>query len=155
MEKEQVFEDEFEGTGIVAFVDLLGFRNEIYNNWDREADNPLKRIKELYKYVKDFLSDPDGQQFVDYDEATLIDKAKYGKTLSVSDSFTIMIPYEEENDLGFLLSLLSICGSILTLTRKCHDLGFVLRGAISFGELYWAEINNCRQTIYWRLSLGI
>jgi len=131
--------DEFEGDGIVAFVDLLGFRNEIYDNWDRKIDNPLDRIKELYKFVNDFLRDPDGQTFLEKDESTLIDKANYGKTLSISDSFTIMIPYDKGNDLGFLLSLLSVCGSILSLKRKCIELGFVLRGAISYGELFWAE----------------
>ncbi len=131
--------DQYEGHGIVAFVDLLGFRNEIYDNWDREINNPLNRIKELYKFVNDNLRDPEGQTFLDKDESTLIDKAKYGKTLSVSDSFTIMIPFDKTDNLSFLLSLLSVSGSILTLIRKSIELGFVLRGAISYGELYWAE----------------
>ena len=35
----------FQGQCIVAFVDILGFSNEIKSKWDNSEENPIERLK--------------------------------------------------------------------------------------------------------------
>ena len=42
---------EFKGKCIVAFVDFLGFSNEIKNNWNTNKDNPLDRLRSFVRNI--------------------------------------------------------------------------------------------------------
>ncbi len=55
----------FQGQCIVAFVDILGFSNEITSKWDSLEENPIERLKlftsnvnrNISKQIKDIRSE--------------------------------------------------------------------------------------------------
>lgn len=41
--------DNHKGEGLVAFIDILGFSEEILSNWNDPKNDPLKKILNLKK----------------------------------------------------------------------------------------------------------
>jgi hypothetical protein len=55
--------DNFKGTGLVAFIDILGFAKEIEEKWDNSEDNPLQKLltlkEKLPKITNDLFKEDD------------------------------------------------------------------------------------------------
>ncbi|MBK8280105.1 MAG: hypothetical protein IPK94_08335 [Saprospiraceae bacterium] len=125
----------FNGKAIIAFIDLLGFSNEINTNWSKNPD-PLLRIMKLKAYW-DILNDRKATNlFFEYDETTLIIETKYPEVITFSDSFILVLPLDNENPTTILASILTVTTSILEIWRNCIDEGFTIRGGVDYNEVY-------------------
>lgn len=131
---------EYNGEAVVAFVDLLGFSNEIINNWKRRSNNPKRRLLTIQKSIqKKIKSDKHIKLFNNNDE--FITKSPYGKILLVSDSFTIIFPLLERNSDIRLASLINVCATILEIWQICIKMGFSIRAGIDVGNIYYNKNN--------------
>ncbi len=135
--------EEYKGSGLVAFIDLLGFSSEIINSWEEqdEAKHPLQRLKKIGQFIVESLNREFYHKFTNYDQV-LLDEQSYGKVITISDSFTIMIPLEkEEKPDEILTKILSMSGSLYELWRTCIVEGFTIRAGIDYGDIYWSNLN--------------
>jgi hypothetical protein len=41
-------DEEFNGLGYVCYIDILGFSRDIFENWNNNENDPLKRILDIY-----------------------------------------------------------------------------------------------------------
>lgn len=124
---------------IVAFVDLLGFSDELAKNWSNDTDNFLHRIFRIRSFVELSKEVGNPMRFYDYDETTLIDTSEYPKLLSFSDSFIYIKELDESSDQSRITSILSLLGSILELWKYSIDEAFTIRGAVDYGEFFYSE----------------
>jgi len=123
----------FKGTGYVCYIDVLGFSNDILNNWNNPTSNPLEKILAIKKEIP-VLSE------VGEDDGKETHRTYVCRVNSVSDSVTICFGYNDDIIIGDLvLGLLSVIGSISYIWSKCISEGYTIRGAIDFGEIYWDE----------------
>ena len=98
---------------IVAFIDVLGFTNLIYSQRNESIEN-------YYNYI-----------ITDF-QANLKSNFKY--TL-ISDSIVIYSNYSEEN-------FFNLCKALSSIQAKLLFLRVIVRGGISFGNLYTNKKNN-------------
>lgn len=123
----------FKGTGFVCFIDVLGFSNDILNNWQSSEDNPLEKILSIKEKMPIF------------DQAKECDGNKTHREYvcrvnTVSDSVTICFGFDENIQVGDLvLGLESVIGNIAYIWSTFIHEGYTIRGAIDFGEIYWDE----------------
>ena len=123
----------FKGTGYVCYIDVLGFSNDILNNWNNPTSNPLEKILAIKKEIP-VLSE------VGEDDGKETHRTYVCRVNSVSDSVTICFGYNDDIIIGDLvLGLFSVIGSISYIWSKCISEGYTIRGAIDFGEIYWDE----------------
>jgi hypothetical protein len=127
----------YKGKVIVAYVDLLGFSQEIKDKWNDTSDDPLKRIMEIKAFIDLAKKGSVHHTFYDYDEQTILGKTKYPDVITISDAFIFIQIMEEDDDLNFILGLLAITGSIIELWKIAKDKGFTIRGGVDFGELFY------------------
>jgi len=124
---------------IVAFVDLLGFSEELINNWEQDSDNFLQRIMRIKSYIELCKEHGNPNEFYDYDEETLLDTSEYPEQISFSDSFIFIKEIDETTSQSKITSVLSVVGSILELWSYAIEEGFTLRGAIDYGDFYFDQ----------------
>jgi len=129
----------FKGNAIVAYVDLLGFSQEIKDKWNDMSYDPLKRMMEIKAFIELAKNGSIYHTFFDYDEQTILGKTKYPDVITISDSFIFIKIMEEEDDLNFILGLLAVTGSIIELWRIAKEKGFTIRGGVDFGELFYTS----------------
>lgn len=127
----------YKGKAIVAFVDMLGFSQEILTKWDDAEFNPLQRIMEIKGFMDLAKKGSIDHTFLDYDEKTILGKIKYPEVITISDSFVFVQTLDDDTDITFILSLLAVTGSIIELWRISKDKGFTIRGGVDFGELFY------------------
>jgi len=125
----------FKGKAIVAFIDLLGFRNEIINKWDDKENSPLKRLMMFKGYNEIAKEKAEFHNFFDSD-GNSIAKINYPEIITFSDSFIFIQPLKEDTPDNILYSILSVCGSIYELWKVCIDGGFTIRGGVDYGDIY-------------------
>lgn len=122
----------FKGTGYVCFIDVLGFSNDILNNWSNPISNPLEKILSIKRDMPGF---PDIE-----DDGRETHRTYLCRVSTVSDSVTICFGYNEKIIIGDLvLGLESILGNISYIWSTFISNGYTIRGALDFGEIYWDE----------------
>lgn len=137
--KEEIFKGK-KVKALVAFIDLLGFKDEIINKWDNEEESPLFRLMKFKNFVSlakekgkthDFYEDDDGIK--------LLAKISYPDIITFSDSFIFILPIDNFGADNILCSILSISSSIAELWRQCINGGFTIRGGVDFGEIFYND----------------
>ena len=99
---------------IVAFIDVLGFSNLVFND----------KIEPITQYYEMILTD--------FKEAAIKNDLKF---LMISDSIVIHAPQKKDNLFGVFKVLSSLQHRLLLK-------GILIRGGISFGKLYVNEADN-------------
>lgn len=124
---------------LVAFVDLLGFTNHVYSNWDSNADDFIKRVLTIKSFVE--LAKEKGKihTFTKYDKTTIIDTTTYPDFITISDAFIFFKVIDETSSQTRIISILSIVGSIYELWRSAIYNGFTIRGAIEYGDVFYSS----------------
>lgn len=136
---QSLIEQGFKGKAIVAFVDMLGFSQEIYANWNQIQFNPLERIMEIKGFMEMAKKGAKVHTFLDYDMRTVLGQIKYPDVITISDSFILIQTLDDEDDVNFILSFLAITVSIIELWRISKDKGFTIRGGVDYGDLFYTQ----------------
>lgn len=127
----------FKGSALVAYVDLLGFRKEISNNWNNPSNDPLLRLIKIKKFLELAKERSINHTFLDYDGKSVIMEIPYPKVITFSDSFIFIKPFDENLDPNHRVGcILSITGSIIELWKLSILEGFTIRGSVVFGDIY-------------------
>lgn len=122
---------EFCGIGIVCYIDILGFSNDILRNWRNKENNPLKKILNIKKGIPVYVPREDAS-------AICISINYIPKIFTVSDSIVIGFGLEENYRTTDLISgFESILITLIHIWKNVIDYGYTIRGAIEFGEIYW------------------
>ena len=121
----------FKGKGYVCFIDVLGFSNDILNNWHNLESNPLEKILS----IKDKMPISDEAA----EDVESESHRKYAcRVNTVSDSVTICFGFDEDIIIGDLvLGLETVIGNIAYIWSTFISEGYSIRGAIDFGDIYW------------------
>lgn len=135
---------EFFGTGLVVFIDLLGFSIECCSNWGEEEKSPLKRllrIKDSYpvsdsdKHIK-FWS-----YSIDNNENQIFHNIYKCRVQTVSDSIVLSTALPQnlnpESLEDFILAFSTITNASLDIWREAIMEGFTIRGGFELGDIFW------------------
>ncbi len=126
--------DKFNGTGIVAFIDVLGFSKEIETNWGAESDNPLHKLLELKKHIPKHTNRKLSKE---YKESKTI-RSYMCRVQTISDSIIVSFGFEDKIIMGdLMLGMTSFFDTISVIWRNALVAGFTVRGAVDFGSIYW------------------
>lgn len=127
---------EFKGNCIVAFIDILGFSNEITTKWENAEENPILRLKlftsnvnrSISKQIKGIRSEAERDTF-------------YGcKVITFSDSVIITYAFNGKPDKKkFLVGLYYVLHSASHVWKTALRYKFTIRGGIDYGEMYWDD----------------
>ena len=153
----------FNGECIVAFVDILGFSNEITTKWDNMEDNPIQRLKlftsnvnrNISKQIKGIRSEAERDTY-------------YGcKIITFSDSVIITYAFNgKPNKKKFLVGLYYVLYAACYVWRTALRYQFTIRGGIDYGEMHWddnffagpafisAHNLECRVSLSSRITMG-
>lgn len=114
-------------TRVVAFIDILGFKNAIdkSNKDEGEYERVLKTLTEL----QDFFMKPKNKSHMEADKALNLDT----QIMQVSDSLVISRLLEGQ---GGIFDMLTDCAFA---THLLIDNGFLCRGAIKVGNLHHTD----------------
>lgn len=137
--KEEIFKGK-KVKALVAFIDLLGFKDEIINKWDNEEESPLFRLMKFKNFVS--LAKEKGKTHDYYEDDNgikLLAKISYPDIITFSDSFIFILPIDNFGADNILCSILSISSSIAELWRQCINGGFTIRGGVDFGEIFYID----------------
>jgi len=123
--------EKFKGKGYVCFIDVLGFSNDILNNWNDTDSSPLRKILSIKEqmpiYNEEFLPDnkPETRNYI-------------CRVNTVSDSVTICFGFEDKIIIGdLILGLEAIISNITYIWSTFIREGYTIRGAIDYGDIYW------------------
>lgn len=132
-----------QGERIIAFVDLLGFSEEIKTKWHETGeDSPLYKVmriktaSELAKRTAGTMKYFDKQ---DLSVAKLLVEMDYPNILTISDSFVIIKEIKSVSALEKLGSLLTVMSTIMEIWRFSVEIGYTIRGAISIGDVFYTS----------------
>ncbi|NVK44341.1 MAG: hypothetical protein HWE39_24160 [Oceanospirillaceae bacterium] len=129
---------EHKGSGLVAFLDILGFSNEILNKWNDKLENPLDKLLEL----KDHLPVHSDDEMDKY-EADKENKAKRlypCRVQSISDSIIVSFGFDDKPIYGdVILGTISFFDTISVIWRNAIEAGFTIRGAADWGDIFWND----------------
>ena len=127
---------EFKGKCIVAFVDILGFSQEIKDNWTAVESNPIDRLKlfssqvnsNISKQIKGLRSKANRDTF-------------YGcKIRTFSDSVIVTYAFNgEPNSHELLIGLFYIVYTLSQIWKIALRCNFTVRGGVEIGEMYWND----------------
>lgn len=89
--------EKFKGTGYVCYIDVLGFSDDIMNNWANQKSNPLEKILSIKGDMPIFseleVDDIEGRRYL-------------CRVNSVSDSVIICFGFKDEITVGEILRYL-------------------------------------------------
>lgn len=123
----------FKGTGYVCFLDVLGFSNDILQNWNAIDSNPLEKLL----LIKNNMPVSNVEANDDSRENHRIYTCRVNM---ISDSVTICFGYTETIIMGDLvLGLEALLSNISYIWSMFINNGYTIRGAIDFGNIYWDE----------------
>lgn len=128
--------EQFNGLGCVCFIDVLGFSNEILENWNNKEADPLKKILSIKNKMP--LIYPDISLEIN-DKSV---RSYACRVNTVSDSVTICFGYNTEPTFmvgDLVLGLESVIANIAYVWATFIREGFTIRGAIDIGDIYWDE----------------
>ncbi|WP_159813018.1 hypothetical protein [Pseudomonas sp. 18058] len=122
----------FKGIGYVCFLDILGFSQDILSNWSASESNPLDKLLAIKSALPVLHADeiePELNSSV---------RSYVCRVNTVSDSITIAFGLENKLIIGdMVLGLEALLANVREVWRTAIELGYTLRGAIDFGDIYW------------------
>lgn len=122
----------FKGIGYVCFLDILGFSQDILTNWCAAESNPLDKLLAI-KSALPVLHDDEGELGLSQSVRSYVCRVN-----TVSDSITIAFGLENKLIIGdMVLGLEALLANVREVWRTAIELGYTLRGAIDFGDIYW------------------
>ena len=130
--------EDFQGIGIVCFLDLLGFSSSIFTDWTNTERNPVDRLLSI-KAAPGIRTRGVSVQAHEGEGGSPIGQQFLPTVHSVSDSITLSIGLPSRathNDLS--LAFLSICLNARFVWQAAIQEGFVIRGGIELGPIYWS-----------------
>lgn len=123
--------EQFEGTAIVAFLDLLGFSADVKRYWFDRDRSPLIKLMEIKKKTT-------FRNFGGYGGFNLDSKLHKARVHTISDS--VMLCYAlPDNCSGddFGAAFYAICAQVAIVWSNAVDMGYTIRGGIEIGPIYW------------------
>ena len=125
---------EFNGKCIAAFIDILGFSNEIKNTWNNTEEELFQRMKKFTNIVNSNISKQIKKVHSDAERDTY-----YGCNIrTFSDSVIILYAFNGEPDKRrFLIGLYYTLYTVSFVWRVALNLNFTVRGGIDFGKMRW------------------
>lgn len=120
-------------TAYVCYLDILGFKNDIRNNWGKNLD-PLDKILSIKKELMKFNEKREGISLRYTDPARY-----YPEVITMSDSFIVYYQLIENyrRTFDWMIGLESILHGISNGWLAAIKNGYTIRGAIDIGEVYW------------------
>lgn len=126
--------DSFKGCGYVCFLDVLGFSEDVTQNWSNVNSNPLSKIQHIKNSIPVYRSDEDCS------DTNGSRRLYVPKISTVSDSITICFGIEEKPAVGdMVLGLEAVLGALSHVWLAAIDAGYTVRGAIDLGEIFWSS----------------
>lgn len=131
----------FFGTGLVVFIDLLGFSKEILTKWSEEKESPLMRLLKI-KNSCPVLSSEKHIKFGSYslgNNGNPIYHHYYQcRVQTVSDSIVLSTALPQNlNPEDFMLAFLAIATASFDIWREAIMEGFTIRGGFELDDIYW------------------
>ncbi|MBD1582879.1 hypothetical protein [Pseudoalteromonas sp. S16_S37] len=124
----------FKGVGYVCFLDILGFSQDILENWKAIESNPLEKLLAI-KSALPVLS----EEVEEINPESSI-RSYVCRVNTVSDSITIAFGLEPKLIIGDMaLGLEALVANIREVWRAAIVSGYTLRGAIDIGDIYWDQ----------------
>lgn len=128
--------EKFNGTGLVAFIDILGFSKEITDNWGNIDNNPLEKIIEL----KENLPFPSNEELEKSDSEIKGKRIYPCRVQTISDSIVVSFGFDENLVYGdIFMATISFFDTISVIWRNAIETGFTVRGAADWGPIFWNE----------------
>jgi hypothetical protein len=128
--------EKFNGQGLVAFIDILGFSKEIIDNWGHSENNPLEKILEL----KENLPFHSNEELVKSDSEIKGKRIYPCRVQTISDSVVVSFGFDEKPVYGdVFLATISFFETISVIWRNAIEAGFTVRGAADWGPIFWNE----------------
>lgn len=126
--------EKFNGKGLVAFIDILGFSKEIENNWNNKDENPLEKLLELKKHLPKYSN----KDLKKLDPESKTKRTYICRVQTISDSIVVSFGFEEKIIMGdLMLGMSAFFNTISVIWRNAIETGFTVRGAVDFGSIYW------------------
>lgn len=125
---------EFNGKCIAAFIDILGFSNEIKNTWNNSEEELFQRMKKFTSIVNSNISKQIKKVHSEAERDTY-----YGCNIrTFSDSVVILYAFNGEPDKRrFLIGLYYTLYTASFVWRAALNLNFTVRGGIDLGKMRW------------------
>jgi hypothetical protein len=124
----------YKGKAIVAFIDLLGFSNEIKKNFNDPST--LEKIMSVKSAVKLARNTAISNTFFDYDD-NVIGEVAYADQIMISDSFVFIQKVVNTGSKDLIMNFLTVVMSVMETWKFCLDQGYTIRGGISFGDVFY------------------
>ena len=127
---------DFFGQGIVAFLDILGFSEEVARNWGEHHHSALRKLLRMKVAIP---NDSWQIRFSLYSRKPG-DIATYAcRICTLSDSIAISVALPEKVPWAeFSIALMSCTNNIIQVWKACIREGFTLRGGLEIGPVYWS-----------------
>ncbi|MBS1914832.1 MAG: hypothetical protein JST87_01075 [Bacteroidetes bacterium] len=125
--------DNFKGTGLVAFIDILGFAKEIEEKWDNLEDNPLQKLLSLKEKLPKITNEV-------FNESDRNSKTKLFpcRVQTISDSIIVSFGFDDPLIHGdLILATMAFLYTISDIWTRAIELGFTVRGAADIGQIFW------------------
>lgn len=125
----------FKGIGYVCYLDILGFSQDIESNWNSVGENPLEKLLSI-KAALPVLDELPSEEAMQSSKVR-----RYAcRVNTISDSITIVFGLEPKPIVGdMILGLEALLANLREVWSTAIKLGYTLRGAIEFGDIYWDE----------------
>jgi hypothetical protein len=128
--------EKFKGTGLVAFLDILGFSKEIEEHWDAVENNPLDRLLELKRNLPIYNNNDIDPQI----SKSKTHRRYHCRVQTISDSIVVSFGFDDPLQMGDLvLGTYTFFDTIRVIWNNCLATGYTIRGAVDFGKIYWDE----------------
>lgn len=126
--------EKYSGNAIVCFLDVLGFSRDVYENWDKEKNNPLDKLLN----IKKIILEPDNSNGL----TLKMDKLKEINYLcdikTVSDSIIISHVIAKDSTIAdVFFGMNSTIVNIAKVWGVALESGYSIRGGVDFGKVYW------------------
>jgi len=121
----------FKGTGLVAFIDLLGFSAAIEQTWD-QSPSALDMVIDL----KQQLQRPFGLRLDNKDRPDLTQRPSVS---SISDSIVLKYAMHSGDATEVFHGFAQIYGAVLLIAKYAAERDFAIRGGLELGPVAWDE----------------
>lgn len=126
--------EKFNGIAFVCYLDVLGFSDDVLNNWGK-TPSPLEKILSIKRKMLAF------DELKAYDIKATEGTLKLVPSIkTISDSITICFGFFDKNSVVELEIISELEAVLLGISNSWSTAimnGYTIRGAIDFGEVYW------------------
>ena len=127
--------DNFKGTGLVAFIDILGYAKEIEAKWTSSEDNPLEKLLTLKSKLPRITDSAFNE-----DDRKSKSKLFPCRVQTISDSIIVSFGFNEpliHQDV--VLATYAFLDTISNIWTRVIDFGYTVRGGADFGQIFWND----------------